>query len=53
MDITTKSIDELKALGYDQMMTLDITQRNLQAINAEIAKRMAEAKESKPEEKWK
>ena len=46
MDITKKSVDELKSLAYDQMVELQRIQQNLQLINNEIAKR-AEVKEEK------
>lgn len=39
MDITTLSITELKALAYDQFVLIEQTQKNIAAINAEIAKR--------------
>lgn len=39
MDITTKTVDELKALAYDFMVDLQRVQNNLNILNAEIAKR--------------
>ena len=51
MDITKKSVEELKALAYDQMAMLEQTQANLQAINAEIARKTQEAEEVKDNKK--
>ena len=39
MDITQLSDTELKALAYDQFATIEVAQKNVQAINAELAKR--------------
>ena len=39
MDITKLPISELKALAYDEARKLSIGQRNMQAIEQEIAKR--------------
>lgn len=51
MDITTKSIEELKALAYDVLVQRDTATRNLQIIENEIAKRAQEVKEVGVEEK--
>ena len=45
MDITTKSVIELKALAYDQLKILEQTQINLRALNVEMEKREKEPKE--------
>lgn len=39
MDITTKTLEELKVMAYDQLVVLEQTQNNLKVINQEIAKR--------------
>lgn len=43
-DITTMSLEAVKALAFDQMVELQRIQNNLNILNAEIAKR-AEKKE--------
>lgn len=40
MDITTKTVAELKAIAYDEFLKLETAQNNLRIINAEIAKRL-------------
>lgn len=42
MDITTKSIEELKAIAYDVLVQRDTATRNLQIVENEIAKRAKE-----------
>ncbi len=43
MNIITKmSTTELKALAYDQLVITEQAQKNIQAINSELAKRAAE-----------
>ena len=42
IDITKMSVTELKALAYEQVLLLNQAQANLQAIQAEIAKRQNE-----------
>ena len=37
--ITEQTIQELKALAYDQLATIEACQNNLKLINAEITKR--------------
>lgn len=39
MDITKLSLNELKALAYDQVVLLNRTQGNIKAIEQEIVKR--------------
>lgn len=52
MDITTKSIEELKAIAYDVLVQRDTATRNLQIIENEIAKRAKEAEVAeKPKKK--
>jgi hypothetical protein len=38
-DISKMTLEELKALGYDQIVEQSRIQQNLQLINTEIAKR--------------
>ena len=38
-EVTTASLDELKAMAYDQMVILQQVQTNLSLIQAEIKKR--------------
>ena len=38
-DITTLTVEELKALAYDQILLLNQAQQNIQIIEAELAKR--------------
>jgi hypothetical protein len=40
VDITALTIEQLKALAYDQILVLNQTQANINAIQAEIAKRV-------------
>jgi len=44
MDITTLTIEQLKALAYDQILVLNQTQVNINMIQAEIVKREQDAK---------
>lgn len=46
MDLKTLSVTELKALAYDCLATMENIQKNLSAINQEIAKKMSEPKVS-------
>jgi hypothetical protein len=39
MDLSKMSLEQLKALGYDQILLLQQTQQNLQIIADEIEKR--------------
>jgi len=39
MDLSTRSIVELKAMGYDQLAIMENAQKNLGAINQELASR--------------
>ena len=49
MDITQLTLEQLKALAYDQIVILNQTQANINAIQAEIVKRQNEPmKEEKP-----
>lgn len=36
MDITSKSLTELKALAFDQLVTIEVAQKNLQLINKKM-----------------
>jgi hypothetical protein len=40
MDITTKSVIELKALAFDLLVQLENVQNNLKVVNAEIEKKV-------------
>lgn len=40
MDITKMTVTELKALAYDTFAQIEQAQKNLQAINQEIAKKL-------------
>lgn len=40
MDLTTKTVEELKALAYDQIAQKELAERNLQILNQEISKRL-------------
>jgi len=51
MDITKISVAELKALAYDSLVQLDAIQKNLQIINAELAKRNESPKGVKEDKK--
>ena len=44
-DITKLSIIELKALCFDQLATIEQSQKNLQMLQTEMAKRDKEPKE--------
>lgn len=41
IDLSTMTIEALKALAYDQLVLLNQTQANINAIQAEINKRAA------------
>ena len=41
MDISTLTIEQLKALAYDQIVLIQQSQNNLNLIQAEIQKRMS------------
>jgi hypothetical protein len=45
MDVTTMTIEQLKALAYDQIVTRENAERNLQILNNEIARRAKEEQE--------
>ena len=47
MDITKKTVEELKALAYDQMAIKQQAEMNLQALNEEIGKKIKEDKPKK------
>jgi hypothetical protein len=42
VDIKTKTIGELKIMAYDTIAIMEAAQRNLKALNQEIAERAAE-----------
>ena len=44
MDITQKTLDELKSLAYDQLILLERARNNLNLLNQEIAKQIKELK---------
>lgn len=39
VDLSKLTVDQLKSLAYDQMAVIEQSQRNLQALNQEIANR--------------
>ena len=45
MDLSKKTVEELKALAYDQLVQLQITQRNINLLDEAIAKKQAEPKD--------
>jgi hypothetical protein len=45
MDVTTMTIEQLKALAYDQIVIRENAERNLQILNNEIARRAKEEQE--------
>ena len=47
MDITTKSVVELKALAFDLLVQLENAQNNLKVVNAEIEKKVKSEKVEK------
>ena len=51
MDIKTLTIEQLKALAYDCLASIELTQKNLQIINQEIVLRNQPKEEVKPETK--
>lgn len=50
MDISKLSIESLKAMAYDEFVRVQVSQKNLEIINAEISKRQAEVSETEPVE---
>ncbi len=51
MDITKSTLIELKALAFDELSKMEVCQRNLNTINAEINKRIQETSVDKAAEK--
>ena len=49
MDVTKLSVEQIKSMAYDQIVLLEQTQRNLQILNTEIAKRNEPKVEPKAE----
>lgn len=47
MDITQLTLEQLKALCYDQLVILNQTQANINVLQAEIQKREKEIQEIK------
>jgi hypothetical protein len=47
MDITNKTIEELKVLAYDQMVVFEQTKANLSLISQEIEKKTKEIEDAK------
>lgn len=45
MNLAEMDLKSLKALAYDYFVQLEVTQKNLQLINAEITKKMKEVKD--------
>lgn len=48
MDITKLSITELKALAFDIIAQIELSQNNLRAVQQEIAKKQKEAEQPAP-----
>lgn len=44
MDISTKTVDELKVIAYDLLASLEQTQMNLKIVNETISKKLSEPK---------
>jgi hypothetical protein len=42
MDLTKMTLEQLKALAYDQLVDIQRLQQNLQLLNTEIEKRKTE-----------
>ena len=51
MDLKDKSVVELKALVYDEIGKKEVASNNIQVINQEIGKRMAEKPKVAPASK--
>lgn len=49
MDISTLSVTELKALCFDEISKIELSQGNLRALQAEIVKRQKEGEKVDPE----
>jgi hypothetical protein len=49
MDISKLSVEALKAMAYDEFVRVQVSQKNLEIINAEISKRQSEVPETTPE----
>ena len=47
MDITKKTVEQLKSLAYDQIAMKQQAEANLQALNEEIGKKMKEEEPKK------
>lgn len=52
-DVTKMTVEQIKALAYDQIVLLEQAQNNLKILNAEIQKRLNEPKEVKSNERAK
>ena len=51
IDISKMSVQELKAMAYDQIATKEVAEENLRRINAEITKKLTpQLEEVKSEE---
>lgn len=50
MDLTSKTIDELKVIAYDLLANKEQTERNLQLVNQTIAKKYEEQNKITPTE---
>jgi len=48
MNINEMSMDQLKAMAYDNYITMQQCQLNIQTLNAEILKREQQPKDAKP-----
>lgn len=50
MDLTTMTVEQIEALGYNQVKLLNQTQHNLSVIEAELEKRRNAPPQAKPAE---
>ncbi len=50
LDITQMTVEQLKALAYDQLATIENAQNNLKVVNEEIVKKQSQPQEVKTAE---
>ena len=51
MDLTKLTIEQLKALAYDNIVEFEMRQNNLKVINEELARRRTEPVKTEPKKK--
>jgi len=49
MDIKTATVEQLKSFAYDNLVSIENAQKNLQAVNAELLLRQGEVESIQPE----